>query len=123
MVWKAAVSVRRICYERLERLQSETDHKRTLVSSRHFVDRTFVALFKKKKNYLEALTDGSAYQLDGLVVNFLPGERELWGSSPASPTQVTPGTGQLVLWPLLCQAPGVIGSVLALVGPVLVCCD
>ena len=50
------------------------------------------------------------------------------GSNPALPVWLFPGrvipvTQRLVCWWLLYQAPGVIGLVLGLVGPVSVCHD
>ena len=48
-----------------------------------------------------------------------PREREISGSNPAR----APVTSKLALRWLPCQAPGVIGSVLGLVGPVSVYCD
>ena len=37
--------------------------------------------------------------------------------------QTLPVTKKFVLWWFPCQVPGIIGSVLGLVGPVSVCCE
>ena len=68
------------------------------------------------------------YRLDGLVVRRPPRGRKIPGSNLAcagsfSRGQVIPVTSKLALQWLPCQAPGVIGSVLGLVGPVSVYCD
>ena len=56
-----------------------------------------------------------------------PRERKIRGSNPACdgifPSRVTLVTQKLALQWLLCQVPGVIGSVLGLVSPVSVYCD
>ena len=56
-----------------------------------------------------------------------PQERKTWGSNPACdgifPGRVIPVTSKSALQWLPCQAPGMIGSALGLVGPVSVYCD
>ena len=60
------------------------------------------------------------YRLVGLV------ERKIRGSNPACdgifPDRIIPVTSKLALQWLPCQAPGIIGSALGLVGPVSVYC-
>ena len=68
------------------------------------------------------------YRLVGLVIRRPPGERKIPGSNPARAPgvfrgRVIPVTSKLALQWLPCQAPGVIGSALGLVGPVSVYCD
>ena len=65
--------------------------------------------------------------LVGLVVRRPPQDRKIPGSNPAcagifSESSI-PVTQKLALQSLPCQAPGVIGSALGLVGPVSVYCD
>ena len=67
-------------------------------------------------------------RLTGLVVKASAWRAEDLGSIPAFdvvpfPGRVMPQTSNLVLPWLPCQAPGVIGSALGLVGPVSVYCD
>ena len=66
-------------------------------------------------------------RLFGLVVRRSPRERKIPGSNPACAGffrgRVIPVTSKLALQWLPCQAPGVIGSALELVGPVSVYCD
>ena len=69
-----------------------------------------------------------SHRLVGLVVRHPPRERKVPGSNPACAGiifqgQVIPVTQKLALQCLPCQAPGVIGSALGLVGPVSVYCD
>ena len=63
----------------------------------------------------------------GLVVRRPPQERKIPGSNPACAGifsgRVIPVTKKLALQGLPCQAPGIIGSTLGLVGPVSVYCD
>ena len=64
----------------------------------------------------------------GLVVRRPPRERKVQGSNPALRRdffrgRVIPVTSKLALQWLPCQVPGVIGSVLGLVGPMSVYCD
>ena len=66
--------------------------------------------------------------LVGLVVRRPPRQRKIPGSNPACAGiffrgRVIPVTSKLALQWLPCQAPGVIGSALGLVGPVSVYCD
>ena len=64
------------------------------------------------------------YRLVGLVVRRPPRERKIPGSNPGFfRGRVIPVTQKLALQWLPCQAPGVIGSALGLVGPVSVYCD
>ena len=49
------------------------------------------------------------------MVRRLPWGREVRGSLPAGPCRIIPVTRKLVLYLLLCQAPGVMGSGLELV--------
>ena len=67
------------------------------------------------------------HRLVGLVVRRPPRERKVPGSNPACAGffrgRVIPVTSKLALQWLPCQAPGVIGSALGLVGPVSVYCD
>ena len=67
-------------------------------------------------------------RLVGLAVRRPARERKIPGSNPACAGiffrgRVIPVTQKLALQWLPCQAPGVIGSALALVGPVSVYCD
>ena len=66
-------------------------------------------------------------RLVGLVVRRPPRERKIPGSNPACAGffrgRVVPVTLKSALQWLPCQASGVIGSALALVGPVSVYCD
>ena len=66
-------------------------------------------------------------RLVGLVVRRPPRARKIPGSNPACAGifggRVIPVTKKLALHWLPCQAPGVIGSALGLVGPVSVYCD
>ena len=68
-----------------------------------------------------------AHRLVGLVVRRPPRERKIPGSNPACARifrgRVIPVTQKLALQWLPCQAPGVIGSALGLVGLVSVYCD
>ena len=63
----------------------------------------------------------------GLVVRCPPRERKIPGSNPACArifrSRIIPVTSKLALQWLPCQAPGIIGSALGLVGPVSVYCD
>ena len=66
-------------------------------------------------------------RLVGLVIRRLPRERKIPGSNPAcdgifSGSSYTNESKLALQW-LSCQAPGVIGSALGLVGPVSVHCD
>ena len=67
------------------------------------------------------------HRLVGLVVRRPPQERKIPGSNPACAGicrgRVIPVTQKLALQWLPCQAPGVIGSTLGLVGPVSIYCD
>ena len=67
------------------------------------------------------------YRLVGLVVRCPPQKRKIQGLNPAWAGffrgRVIPVTLKLALQWLPCQAPGVIGSALGLVGPVSVYCD
>ena len=67
----------------------------------------------------------TAYRLVGLVVRRSPRERKIPGSNPACDGIFSGSshTQKLALQWLPCQAPGVIGSALGLVGPVSVYCD
>ena len=58
------------------------------------------------------------YHGGGLVLRCVPGEDKLH-----FPFTFKPVTEKWVLLWLLCQAPSVLGSVLGLVGPVLLYCD
>ena len=67
------------------------------------------------------------YRLVGVVVRRPPRERKIPGSNLAC-AEIFPGSShtsdlKLALQWLPCQAPGVLGSVLGLVGPVSVYCD
>ena len=66
-------------------------------------------------------------RLIGLVVKASASKAEDSGSNPACdeifPGRVIPVTSKLALQWLPCQAPGIIGSALGLVGPVSVYCD
>ena len=62
--------------------------------------------------------------LGNLVVRRTPRERQAWVQTPLSLWGFSPRwshTTELTNW--YCQAPGVIGSKMGLVGPVSVCCD
>ena len=70
----------------------------------------------------------TADRLVGLVVRRPPRERKIPGSNPACAGifflgPVIPVTSKLALQWLPCQAPGVIGLALGLVGPVSIYCD
>ena len=66
------------------------------------------------------------YRLVGLVVRRPPRERKIPGSNPAC-AGIFSGSSHTcdlnIGTPVACQAPGVIGSALGLVGPVSVYCD
>ena len=79
------------------------------------------------ENLFVAVLSPVYYCLVGLVVRRPPRERKILGSNHTCARifrgRVIPVTQKFALQWLPCQAPGVIGSVLGLVGPVSVYCD